>query len=157
MRRAVVPLVRARHAVVRKRVADRLPRQTAVVGALDLLAEPRAGLRCVEAVRRDRRALDVVDFPAREVRAADVPTIALAVRRQDEGSLARPHENPNATHAPSSYSSGGLLRCFRTRHRVSALAIGSALEPRRYNVNAATLAKLSPEEKEAYHRDQESK
>ena len=49
VRRAVVPLVRAGHAVVGELVADRLPGLAAVVGALDHLAEPAAGLRRVDA------------------------------------------------------------------------------------------------------------
>ena len=40
VRRAVVPAMRARHAVVDELVADRLPRRSAVVGALDDLSEP---------------------------------------------------------------------------------------------------------------------
>ena len=40
MRRAVVPLVRAGHAVVHELVAHRLPRLAAVVRALDHLPEP---------------------------------------------------------------------------------------------------------------------
>ena len=42
VRRAVVPLVRAGHAVVDELVADRLPGLAAVVRALDQLAEPAA-------------------------------------------------------------------------------------------------------------------
>ena len=42
MRRAVVPLVRAGHAVVDELVADRLPGLAAVVRALDQLPEPAA-------------------------------------------------------------------------------------------------------------------
>ena len=68
--RAVVPLVRAGDAVVRELVADRLPRLAAVVGALDHLPEPAAGLRRIQPVRVGGRALEVVDLPAREVGAA---------------------------------------------------------------------------------------
>ena len=64
MRRAVVPLMRAGNAVVRELVADRLPGLAAIVGALDHLAEPAAGLRGIQAVRIGRRALQVVDLPA---------------------------------------------------------------------------------------------
>ena len=72
--------MRAGHAVVDELVADRLPRCAAVVGALDQLPEPT---RCF-ARRRvrfgiDRRALDVVDLPAGEVRAAHAPGVALAI------------------------------------------------------------------------------
>ena len=64
MRRAVVPLVRAGNAVVVELVADRLPGLAAVVGALDQLAEPAAGLRRIESIRIDGRSLDVVNLPA---------------------------------------------------------------------------------------------
>ena len=89
MRRAVVPLVRAGHAVVDELVADRLPRLAAVVGALDHLPEPAARLRRVEPVRIGRRTLHVIDLPAGEMGAADVPLFALAVRRQNECALLR--------------------------------------------------------------------
>ena len=98
VRRAVVPLVRAGHAVVGELVAHRLPGLAAVVRALDHLAEPAAGLRRVEPVRIHRRALEVVDLPAPEVRAADVPLLALAVRRQDERALARADEYSYPAH-----------------------------------------------------------
>ena len=81
VRRAVVPLVRARDAGVAEVLADRLPGRAAVVGALDHLAEPAGGLRGVEPVRIDRRAGDVVDLPA--ARSADRrrPTSAAARQR----------------------------------------------------------------------------
>ena len=90
VRRAVVPLVRAGHAVVGELVADRLPGLAAVVGALDELAEPAAGLRRVDAVRIDRRPLEVVDLPAGEVGAAHVPPVALAVRLRTNAPLRVP-------------------------------------------------------------------
>ena len=65
MRRAVVPLMRAGHAVVHELVADRLPRLAAVVRPLNQLPEPAARLRRVEAVRIGRRSLEVIDLPAR--------------------------------------------------------------------------------------------
>src|SRR5690606_6177791 len=79
-------------------VADRLPRRAAVVRTLDHLAEPAARLRRVQPARVGRRALQVVDLPAREVRPADLPPIAPAVRRQDECALARADENPYPAH-----------------------------------------------------------
>ena len=125
--RAVVPLVRRErlaglgrgvvdelvalalgHAVGRGgRLAGRrarlVPGLAAVVGALDDLPEPAAGLRGVDAVRIDGRALQVVDLPAGEVRAADVPLLALAVGREDERALACADQNPYLAHprAPS--------------------------------------------------------
>ena len=98
VRRAVVPLVSAGDAVVLELVADRLPRLAAVVGALDHLAEPAAGLRRIQPVRVDGRALEVVDLPAREVGAADLPSLALGVRRQDERALARADQDSYSAH-----------------------------------------------------------
>ena len=95
MRRAVVPLVRAGHAVVDELVADRLPRLAAVVGALDHLPEPAAGLRRIDAIRVDGRSLEVIDLPAAEVRAADVPLLALAIGRQDKRALLGAHQHPD--------------------------------------------------------------
>ena len=40
----------------------------------------------------------MVDLPAGEVRAADVPFFALAVRGQDERALARADQNPYLAH-----------------------------------------------------------
>ncbi len=98
VRRAVVPLVRAGDAVVDELVADRLPGLAAVVGALDQLPEPAAGLRRIQPIRIDGRSLEVVDLPAPEVGAADVPPFALAVRRQDERALPRTHQDPYSAH-----------------------------------------------------------
>ena len=105
--RAVVPLVRARDAVVGELVADRLPRLAAVVGALDHLPEPAARLRRIEPVRVDGRALDVVDLPAREVGAADLPPFAPAVRRQDERALPCADQDSYSAHP-------GLLSAMRS-------------------------------------------
>src|SRR5262249_45842917 len=93
MRRAVVPEVRAGHALVDELVADRLPGLAAVARALDDLSEPAARLRRVQSVRVGRRSLHVIDLPAAEVRAADVPLLAPAVRGHDERALARTYQH----------------------------------------------------------------
>src|SRR5262249_23628812 len=98
---AVVPLVRADLALVRELVPRRLPYLAAVVRALDLLPEPAARLRRVEAVRIGRGALQVVHLPAREVRTVDVPLLALAVRRQDERALLRADQDSDSAHVRS--------------------------------------------------------
>ena len=98
MLRAVVPLVCARHAVVRELVADGLPVLPAVVRALHDLAVPARGLGCVHPVRVGRRPLQVVDLPARKQRALDVPVIARPVRGQDERAFLGPHEEPHLAH-----------------------------------------------------------
>src|SRR2546425_10759936 len=75
-----------------------LPRLAAVARALDHLSKPPARLRRVQPVGVGKRALHVVDLPAGEVRAADIPALALAVRRQDEGSLTRADQYPYTAH-----------------------------------------------------------
>src|ERR1700687_2868403 len=76
-----------------------MPRLTAVIRSLDDLTEPTAGLRCEEPVRIGRRALHVVDLPAREVRTADVPVLALPISLQYERALARAHEYSHPAHS----------------------------------------------------------
>src|SRR5262245_55671391 len=101
MRRAVVPLVRAGSAVVDELVTDGLPGLAAVAGALHHLAEPAARLRRVDAVGIRGGSLHVVDLPAAEVGAGDVPALPLAVGGEDEGALAGPHQNANVSHGLS--------------------------------------------------------
>src|SRR5437867_2090756 len=96
--RAVVPEVSAGDAVVRELVPHRLPRLATVVGALDLLPEPAARLRRVQPIRVSGRSLEVVDLPAPEVGAADVPPLALSIRRQDERALPRADQYPYPAH-----------------------------------------------------------
>src|SRR5580692_9004921 len=98
MRRAVVPLMSAGNCGVVEFVADRFPCFAAVIGALNQLAEPPGGLRRVDPVGVYGRAFEVIHFPAGKVRAADVPLLALAVRRQDERALARADENSHSAH-----------------------------------------------------------
>jgi 16S rRNA (cytidine1402-2'-O)-methyltransferase len=77
--------VRARVAVVAEIVADRVPGRAAVVGALDHLAEPAAGLRGIEPVGVRRRAGDVEDFPAAELHEHNerrrIPELVAALAR----------------------------------------------------------------------------
>src|SRR6266568_3043061 len=101
VRRAVVPLVRAGHAVVTELMTHRLPALAAVVGALDLLPEPATGLRRVQPVRVGGGALDVIDLPPAEMRPADVPLVPLRVRRQHERALARADQDSHTTHGDS--------------------------------------------------------
>src|SRR5207247_9881976 len=88
MGRAVVPLLSPGNAVVHKPVAARwFPRLATITGALDHLPKPTAGLRCIQTVWIDGRALDMVDFPPCKVGAADVPVRAGAVRCQGDRAL----------------------------------------------------------------------
>ena len=96
---AVVPLVGAgRRRRTRTRCPTGLPGLAPVVRALDHLAEPPAGLRGIDPVRLCGRTLEVVHLPAREVRAAHVPPVALAVRREDERTFARADQYPYRGH-----------------------------------------------------------
>ena len=90
MLRAVVPLVRARRALVFEFVADGFPSFAAVIGALHLLAEPSAGLRGIKAIRRGGRTLEVIHLPTRKERAGDFPIGALAIGGEDECPLRVP-------------------------------------------------------------------
>src|SRR5436309_13932449 len=84
----------SRHAVRRlgHPAARRLPRLAAVARALDDLAVPPAGLRRVQAVRIGGGFLHVVVLPACEVRAADIPALALVVRCQYDRPLSGTHQ-----------------------------------------------------------------
>src|SRR5262245_63670221 len=125
MLRAVVPLMRGewfsrfRRSVIHKLVALALrhsarpsrcfswrrprlnPCLAAVIGALNDLPEPAAGLRRENPVWVRRRSLHVVDLPARDVRAADFPVLALAVRAQDKRALACAHQYSYSAHLRS--------------------------------------------------------
>src|SRR5216117_817318 len=100
-RRAVVPQVSAGDAVVDELVPHRLPRLATVVGALDQLPEPAAGLRRIQPIRVSGRSLQVVDLPAPEVGATDVPPFARCVRRQDERALPCTDQDPYPAHSSS--------------------------------------------------------
>src|SRR4029450_7462982 len=98
---AVIPLMCARDTVVNEFVAlaflhavgtfqflraapGRVPFFSAVIRTLNDLTEPRAGLRCINSVRIDWRTFYVINFPARKVRTADLPSFASAIPCQDE-------------------------------------------------------------------------
>src|SRR5262249_55498486 len=97
-RRAVVPLVSAGDTIVHELVPHRLPHLAPIVGALDLLPEPAAGLRRIQPIRVSGRSFEVVDLPARKEGATDVPPFALSIRRQDERALACPNQYPYLAH-----------------------------------------------------------
>src|SRR2546425_6059029 len=58
---AVVPLMRAGDAIVHELVPHRGPCLAPIVGALDLLPEPAAGLRRIQSMWVSGRALEVID------------------------------------------------------------------------------------------------
>src|SRR5204863_3334489 len=98
---AVVPLVRARCAVVDERIPGSFPRLAAVVRALDDLSEPAARLGGIDSIRVGGGSLEMINLPATKVGAADVPAFKLPVRRQDEGALSRANEYPYLAHSDS--------------------------------------------------------
>src|SRR5487761_766587 len=100
-RGAVVPLVRAGHAVVIELITHRLPGHTTVIRTLNQLAEPTRRLGRENPILVDRRTLDVIHLPAPEERAADVPILALAIRIQNEGTFSCTHQHSHATHVPA--------------------------------------------------------
>jgi hypothetical protein len=104
MWRAIVPLVGIAIAVVLELVADRFPRLSPIVRALDKLTEPPARLRCIETVRIDRGAFHVINFPSAEVRAAYLPPIAFPIRGKDECAFSGSHQSSDFAHSISPYS-----------------------------------------------------
>ena len=80
VRRAVVPLVSAGHAIVDKLVAHRHPRLTAIARALDRLPVPARPLGGIEAVRVGGRPLEVINLPAPKVGTGNFPLLASCVR-----------------------------------------------------------------------------
>src|SRR5947208_12139659 len=114
---AVVPEVRARDAVIHEPVPHRLPGPAAVVGALDQLPEPAGALRHVQSIRVSGRSLEVVDLPAPEVGATDVPPFALSVRLEDERALACANQYPYPAHLHSFRAGPALLANGPARDR----------------------------------------
>src|SRR5580704_3984609 len=98
VRSAVVPLMRAGNAVIHKFISDRLPPLSAVIGSLNQLPKPSGGLRRVQPIRVRWRSFEVINLPARKVRAAHIPAFALAVRGQHERALARSNQNSHTAH-----------------------------------------------------------
>ncbi len=97
-RLTVVVLVGAGGAVVGEFIVDRAPSEAAVVGALDLLAEPAGALRGVDAVGVGGGAFEVVELPAGEVRLGDLPVFTGTVGGEDEGAFAGSDEEADTRH-----------------------------------------------------------
>ena len=89
---AVVPLVSAGHPVVIELASNWFPILAAIIGALDLLTEPAARLRRKQSRWFGGRSLEMINFPASEMRFADLPALTLAVRRQNERSFSRANQ-----------------------------------------------------------------
>jgi hypothetical protein len=76
----------------------RIPCFAAVVGALDDLAKPATRLRCVDSIGINRRPFHMIDFPAREMWAADLPSSACPIRCEDERAFLGANQNSNFAH-----------------------------------------------------------
>ena len=74
------------------------PGLAAVIGPLNDLPEPSAGLRGIDSVGVNRRTLQVIELPPGKVRAAYFPVFALAIRREDESALASANQYTNSAH-----------------------------------------------------------
>src|SRR6185312_9241002 len=70
-----------------------------VVGTLDDLAEPVAGLRGVNAIGVGRRSLEVIHRPAGKMWTLDVPILPLAVGGKNERAFAGAHQQPYRAHS----------------------------------------------------------
>jgi hypothetical protein len=75
-----------------------MPGFASIVGALDELAEPSAGLRCINTIGIGRRSLEMIELKTREVRSAHIPFITFSIGRQDKGSFVRPHQHSYFAH-----------------------------------------------------------
>jgi hypothetical protein len=98
MRGAVVPLVGTRDTVVTEIVAHRIPGDSAVIRALDKLAEPAAALGGVKAIRIGGRTRDMKNLPSREMRSLHVPLPTPLVGGEDECALSRADQDPYSGH-----------------------------------------------------------
>src|SRR6266849_629986 len=119
MLRAVVPLMRRQRlrgvigefvAFALRRTGRRslsggrsglVPGLPAIVGTLNDLPEPSAGLRRVDAIGIGGRAFQVIHLPARKMGPADIPFFALAVLLQNKCTFARTYQDPHLAHSDS--------------------------------------------------------
>src|SRR5512141_1929829 len=95
VRRSVVPLMGAGHSVVGELVANRFPSFAAIVGALDELSKPAAGLGSVDSVGIGGRSFNVVDFPARKMRSCNFPVLSFPIGFENERAFACADQYPN--------------------------------------------------------------
>ncbi len=115
MLRAVVPLMCARNTVINElvtlgfrrairsfhflRAAARCaPGFATIVRALNDLPKPATGLRGVDPIGVNHRTFHVINFPPREMRAADLPSFTRAIRSQNERAFFCADQNPDFAH-----------------------------------------------------------
>ena len=75
-----------------------VPGFTRVIRPLNNLSKPTTGLRCIDPVGINRRTFHMINLPAREMRAADLPSFTRAIRCQDERAFSCANENSNFAH-----------------------------------------------------------
>ena len=83
-----------------------MPGLAAIVRALNDLPKPAARLGRIQPVGVSRRTFEVIELPARKKRPTDIPLFALAIRGQNECSLARANQYSCLAHACSFQNSG---------------------------------------------------
>src|SRR5439155_759762 len=102
-----------------RRSAWLYPGLAAVIGELNDLPEPAAGLRRIDAIRICGRTLEVIHLPAGKMRSADVALLALAIRCKDKCALARSNQYPYSAHFSllpiNSKAAAGAYLWFRCR------------------------------------------
>src|SRR6266576_2106194 len=93
----------------RDSATGRFPRLAAIAGALDHLPEPATRLRRVQATGIGGGSFHVVDLPAREMRSAHAPPVALAVRAQNECAFACADQDAYAAHDSRLHGTKGRM------------------------------------------------
>src|SRR6185436_4326544 len=89
--------------------AGLMPGLAAVIGTLNDLSEPPAGLRAIDPIWIDGRSLHVINLPpGKQRRLADRPLFALAVGSDDERAFFRADKNSNAAHCKSPSKSSSI-------------------------------------------------
>src|SRR5579875_2340798 len=101
MRRAVIPLVCTRLALIDESVINGLPGLASIIRALNLLTKPSTRLRSIEAVGISRRSFEMIDLPAAKVRALHVPALALSIGFQQKRTFTRTHKDSYFAHRPT--------------------------------------------------------
>src|SRR5438045_5895014 len=86
---------RGRLARSEPRLKERFP---AVIGPLNDLSKPTAGLRNVNPVRIHRRPFRMINLPASEMWSVDLPVFPLPIRGQNKRTFPRPDQNSYSAH-----------------------------------------------------------
>src|SRR6202020_686879 len=104
-------LRRSRRRCFPRRRTRLMPGLASIIGALDDLPKPAAGLGRIQPIRIHGGSFDVIYLPTCEVRTTDVPLLALAVGCQDKRALACAYQHSYLTHCLSS-SRGARRDCL---------------------------------------------